>query len=153
MSEVYPFHCRGVGLDVSLCSLLAWMANPIFHPWADIRNKHGGSIFSWKLFEEMILPFSFHRSRQTFSEVNGHVQTFCVGKVCFTVLQASQSIGQCPHAYGAWWQIGRQTHKGVASAMCWVLCTLRAQAWHLFPSLRSLVKVQGHNLDTQSMCL
>ena len=101
----------------------------------------------------MILPLSFIGAGSASLRWMGVFNLFCVHKVSFTVLQASQSIGQWPCTYGAQRLIGRQTHEGVASATCWVLCTLRGQVCHLHPSLGSLVETQGHNLDTQSMHL
>lgn len=101
----------------------------------------------------MILPLSFIGAGSVSLRWMGVFNLFCVHKVSFTVLQASQSIGQWPCTYGAQRLIGRQTHEGVASAMCWVLCTLRGQVCHLHPSPGSLVETQGHNLDTQSMHL
>lgn len=86
-----------------------------------------------------------------FSETNGCVQTFWSMSLVLQCWKHHSQSDRVPVLMGPSSSSGDRHMK--AHAVCWVLCTLRAWACYLRPYPRPLVKIQGHSLDMQSMCL
>lgn len=149
---MYPCPHGGGGFAVSLCCLLAGVADPRFHTWAARRNKHGQLHFLmesyWGNDASLVLLYKL----TVFLWDKWACSNFlCVPKFSFTVLQASQAIGQYPHIPGALGLIWRQTQRLSAVYPEGTFVCAAGLPPLSFPWITG--KIQGHSLDRQPMSL